>query len=396
MPPRFCDCSLIIPTRNRCDILSQTLSRILSISDRNFEIIVCDNGSSDRTLEMASRFPRVRWIALEQNFGCAARNIGAIAARGHLLLMLDDDSWPLDGVITRLVQRFREQLDLGAAVLRVRLASDLPRHDAGGSPGVIFNCGGAVRRSAFVETGGYPIDYEYYVEEYDLCARLWRAGWRIRRQGDLEVHHARTTQNRNNNRMIHLLVRNNIRLWSRYAPPSMREDLIESTIERYQRVAARERALEGFSSGLRVAREWLSAPRRTRAPLNLSQFESLMGLDVAREEIAHWADKHRAKRIGIWSRGKSAELLVDLLKNSGFSIVAVYDEVDRPDLWRGCALRNYSDFKPTDVDGLIIGSLSCGVAEDMRDTVLRERLAVPVLAPVSYGPTPLRQAAISA
>lgn len=384
MSPRHCDCSIIIPTRNRCDILAETLARLFALPERCFEVIVCDNGSSDATLDLAARFPSARWLALGENLGCTARNVGAVAARGEILLMLDDDSWPLGGVISRLVSRFHEQLDLGAAVLRVRLAAHPVRHDAGGSPGVIFNCGGAVRRSAFLEVGGYPIDYEYYVEEYDLCCRLWRAGWRVRRQGDLEIYHARTTRNRDNNRMLRLLVRNNLRLWSRYAPESHRDDLINSTIERYQRVAQKEDALEGYRAGLQDGREFL-AQRHRAAPLTLDQFEALMGLDLAREEIAHWADKHRAKRVAVWSRGKSAELLVDHLKNSGFSVVAVYDEIDRPEVWRGCALRNYSEFKPTDVDGLVIGSLSCGVAEDMRDAVLRDRLAVPVLAPVCYG-----------
>ncbi len=56
----------------------------------------------------------------------------------------------------------------------------IPRAAAGGVPGVFFNCGAFIRRDAFLNAGGFPIDFDYYVEEYDLCCRLWRDGWRVR------------------------------------------------------------------------------------------------------------------------------------------------------------------------------------------------------------------------
>src|SRR5205823_6339748 len=93
-------------------------------------------------------------------------------------------------------------------------AGDVPagrfRHDAGGVPGVFFNCGAAIRRSAFIDVGGFPIDFEYYVEEYDLACRLWKDGWTIEPHGDAIVWHERVTTNRDNNNMLRLLVRNNL------------------------------------------------------------------------------------------------------------------------------------------------------------------------------------------
>ena len=88
------DCSLIIPTRNRAAILRDTLSRLSNLPDDAFEILVVDNGSFDETPTLAEDFPHIRWIALGDNLGCAARNVGAVAARSDILLMLDDDSWP--------------------------------------------------------------------------------------------------------------------------------------------------------------------------------------------------------------------------------------------------------------------------------------------------------------
>lgn len=396
MPSRACDCSIIIPTRNREAILADTLARLTALGDCAFEVIVCDNGSSDETLGLQTAFPEVRWIALRDNHGCAARNIGAAAAHGRLLLMLDDDSWPAEGVITSLVQLFDSRLDLGAAALRVRLADPPHRHDAGGVAGVFFNCGGAIRRTAYLEAGGFPINYDYYAEEYDLCCRLWRAGWQIEPQGCLEVTHRRVARNRDNDNMLRLLVRNNLRLWGRYAPSELREDIIESTIERYYRLAVKEKALEGYNAGLREGRAIVASARVFTRPLTIEQFESLMGVDVAREKIARWADKHRAQSVGVWTRGKGAELLIDLLEEAGISIAAVYDSVDRPNVWRGCALRSVKEFDPATVDGLVVGSLSCGVAEDAHDSLILEYPGLPIVSPACYGRSAERLTAIPA
>jgi GT2 family glycosyltransferase len=373
------ECSLIIPTRNRRAVLTDTLSRIEALPDAAFEVIVVDNGSTDGTPALRDRYTQVKWIELGANLGAAARNVGAAAAAGWLLLMLDDDSWPAEGTIDGLVELFQERLDLGAAALRVRLADPPHAHDAGGVPGVIFNCGGAVRRSAFVEAGGYPVDFEYYVEEYDLCCRLWQRGWRIEPRGDLLVWHRRVGTNRDANHMLRLLVRNNLRLWQRYAPQVHLDGLHAATVERYGRIAEKEGGVEGFQRGLAEGRAEIASHRVRRRPLTPGQYEALMGLRTARRAAAQWADKHGVRRAGFWSRGKGSEALLDLLSPARIEVEAVYDHVGDGTQWRGRPLRRFDRFDPAGVDGVVVGSLSCGVAEDLR-TDLEERFpGVPVL-----------------
>ncbi len=385
-----CNCSIIIPTHNRCAELADTLRRISALPDRFFETIVVCNGSSDRTPELADRHPEVRWIHLDRNLGAAARNVGAVAARGRVLLMLDDDSWPEPGTIDGLVRLFDRNPRLGAAACRVVLAEGehadtwkRARHDAGGVPGVIFNCGGGVRRSAFLESGGYPIDYEYYVEEYDLCCRLWQRGWTVEPRGDLVVWHRRTTRNRDANRMLRLLVRNNLRLWRRYGPDALRDDLIESTIERYRRVALKENALCGYQIGLAEGGAVSAAGRKRRRPLTIRQFEDLFGLNRVRIPLRAWARRHRVATAVIWSRGKGCEQLIGLLRQIGVEIAAVYDatraRIDA-DVWRGVPLRDISTFDPRVADAIVVGSLSPGVAEDLRAELAERFPYTPVVS----------------
>jgi GT2 family glycosyltransferase len=395
MKLRPCECSIVIATRNRRDVLFDTLGRLTALPDRSFEIVVCDNGSTDGTLELQTRFPGVRWLALAENHGSAARNVGAAAANGWLLLMLDDDSWPAPGVVDRLLCLFRSRLDLGAAGLRVRLAEPPHRHDAGGVPGIFFNCGGAVRRKAFLEVGGFPIDFDYYAEEYDLCARLWQAGWTVEPRGELVVWHLRAGNNRDADRMLRLLVRNNLRFWRRYAPDRFREQMMEATLARYQRVAAKENARVGYRQGLEDARAIPASALRQR-PLTIQQFERLMGIDQARGTLTQWTDKRRVKKVAMWSREKGCELLIDLLRESKIRVEAVYDRVDRADDWRGIRLARFDSFDPSRVDGLAVGSLSCGVAEDLAADLVRRFPSLSVWCPVSWVSAGTETLAVSA
>jgi len=382
MPLRQCDCSLIIPTHDRRGVLDATLSRIDTLSDRvcRFEVIVVDNGSTDGTMQLAERHRNVRWIELGVNLGAAARNVGASAARGRILLMLDDDSWPMDGTLDGLVGLFDRRPDLGAAACRVRLAEPPHKHDAGGVPGIFFNCGGAVRREAFQEAGGYPIDFDYYVEEYDLCCRLWQNGWRVEPRGDLLVWHGRVSKNRDNNRMLRLLVRNNLRLWARYAPADELSDCIEMTVERYRRVAEKEHAVAGFYAGLEEGRSELAGHSVRRRPLSSEQFENLFGLTATRDALRVWADNHRVRTVAVWSRGKGCEQLLTLLRSLRISVDGVYDRAVSGHSWRGVPLRREDRFDARSIDGIVVGSLSPGVAEDIAEE-LRERLrGVPILS----------------
>ncbi|RIK70654.1 MAG: hypothetical protein DCC66_05080 [Planctomycetota bacterium] len=378
-----CECSVIIPTHNRAAVLRATLARLRELPDRAFEVIVLDNGSTDETSALAADHPDVRWIHLSRNIGCAARNLGAAAAEGRVLLMLDDDSHPAPGVIDALGGLFACDASLAAMACRVRLTDPPHRHDAGGVPGIFFNCGGAVRREAFLAVGGYPTDYEYYAEEYDLACKLWRNGWRVEPRGELLVWHGRVTRNRDNNRMLRLLVRNNVRMWARHAPASLRADLIESTFERYERVARKEGAMAGFEAGRAEARAILSRGVKSR-PMSELQFERLMGLDRACAAIRSWADKCAVRRVAVWGRGKGCEQLLDLLKKTGLWLERVYDGGGDSGIWRNAEVVSTDAFDGSGVDGVVIGSLSPGVAEDEAERLSATWPGLPVVSPAPW------------
>jgi glycosyltransferase involved in cell wall biosynthesis len=86
--------TVCIPTFNRVGILPYAIDSVLSQSEQDFELIVCDDGSSDRTSELMSQYTdhRIKYIRHHQNIG-KSNNMrsGFDAASGEYFMKFDDD-----------------------------------------------------------------------------------------------------------------------------------------------------------------------------------------------------------------------------------------------------------------------------------------------------------------
>jgi glycosyltransferase involved in cell wall biosynthesis len=86
--------SIIIPSYNREETIGRAIKSVLQQGFNNFELIVVDDGSDDRTVEVVQSFSdsRISIIQHAENQGAnAARNSGIDAARGELISFLDSD-----------------------------------------------------------------------------------------------------------------------------------------------------------------------------------------------------------------------------------------------------------------------------------------------------------------
>jgi glycosyltransferase involved in cell wall biosynthesis len=85
--------SIIIPCRNGAAWLGEAIESCLGQTWRNLQIIVVDNGSADRSLDVARRYESRGVAVLEcsRDGASAARNIGLAQARGDLIQFLDAD-----------------------------------------------------------------------------------------------------------------------------------------------------------------------------------------------------------------------------------------------------------------------------------------------------------------
>lgn len=86
--------SAVIPAYNAEQFISDPIQSVLAQSNEIAEIIVVDDGSSDRTAEAAAGFPRTRVIRRSSGGLAAARNTGIHAASGEWIAFLGhDDVW---------------------------------------------------------------------------------------------------------------------------------------------------------------------------------------------------------------------------------------------------------------------------------------------------------------
>lgn len=117
--------SVIIPTRNRAKQVKRAVLSVLAQTEKNLELIVVDDGSTDDTLSVLAeiRDPRLRVERQEHGGACHARNKGVVLARGHYVAFQDsDDIWRRDKLAVQL-QCLRET---GAAAVFCQIMERRP------------------------------------------------------------------------------------------------------------------------------------------------------------------------------------------------------------------------------------------------------------------------------
>ncbi len=192
------DLSVIIPAWNEAVSLEETLDRISDALRANeahglkWEIVVCDNASTDDTAEIARRAGAR--VVFEPERGIArARNAGARVARGEWLLFIDADSYPPPELLSEVRALVGEGGIVGCGAtmrpvggtwwMRAKIRRDnVVLWLLGLSAGVFILC----RRDAFQAIGGFSTDL-YALEELDFVVRLRHHG-RVRKQGFRVLH----------------------------------------------------------------------------------------------------------------------------------------------------------------------------------------------------------------
>ncbi len=100
--------SVVIPAYNAEKYLGAAIDSVLAQGHPSVEVVVVDDGSSDRTREVAQSFGQhLRYLGQEHAGPAAARNRGVQAARGEYLAFLDADDLWLQGKLERQWQALR-------------------------------------------------------------------------------------------------------------------------------------------------------------------------------------------------------------------------------------------------------------------------------------------------
>ncbi|MEH3102549.1 MAG: glycosyltransferase [Sphingomonas phyllosphaerae] len=189
--------SIVVLTYARDPVLADTLARLhdcLGPRD-DYEVILVDNNETrSGRAALLDRFPHRQYLFAGGNKGVSARNLGFDAARGDVIVLLDDDVLvETPDMLDLFAARFADDQRLGAITVRkhvrgeTRRRVDLIPHTRKDidltRPFLTFRfVGGCVafRTACLREVGGFLPDFFYGLEEIELSYRIIDAGWRIR------------------------------------------------------------------------------------------------------------------------------------------------------------------------------------------------------------------------
>ena len=116
--------SFIVPVYNCEKYLSQCLQSVLLQSNKCFEIIIINDGSTDNSLDVITEFSKnnkcIHYISTENNGVAIARNIGISRAQGDYLIFVDSDDYLQSGQMAEAIKKCQEeQLDIYMMQMKV-------------------------------------------------------------------------------------------------------------------------------------------------------------------------------------------------------------------------------------------------------------------------------------
>lgn len=209
--------SIVIPSHDGREWLERCLPHVGAGVTATYEIIVSDNGSSDATGDwLVSAWPDVRLVHESRPIGFAAAcNRGAAAARGRVLVFLNNDTEPQSGWLDRLIAPVLQAPHMVVATARLVRLDDPEVIDSAGDeyawwgaafkrgsgasaaayamPGEAFSpCGAAcaIGRDFFMALGGFDEALQSICEDVDLGYRVRLAGGTCRFVPSAVVRHA--------------------------------------------------------------------------------------------------------------------------------------------------------------------------------------------------------------
>jgi N-acetylglucosaminyl-diphospho-decaprenol L-rhamnosyltransferase len=211
--------SAVVVSYNYGDLLERSVRSVLDETSAGVpEVVVVDNGSTDGSADhLRAVLPAARVVAAPGNVGYArGANLGIASTRAPFVAVLNGDVELLPGVAAAMLCALELDPRLGAVGPRVLNVDGSVYPSARSDPGLLVAAahaafgfvwrtnpwtrryrqldvdptiardvdwvsGAAVwlRREALDDVGGWDERYFMYMEDFDLCLRLRRAGWRV-------------------------------------------------------------------------------------------------------------------------------------------------------------------------------------------------------------------------
>ena len=249
--------SVVILNWNGRKHLERFLPSVVEHTSGDAEVVVADNGSSDDSLVwLRVKYPEVRVIVLDRNYGFAGGYNRALKQiESDYVLLLNSDVEVTAGWLQPLVEVLDNYPNVAAVAPKLRSVERRDEFEYAGAAGgfidylgypfcrgrilstverdegqyddrrEIFWASGAAlccRRELFVELGGFDEDFFAHMEEIDLQWRMQLAGWKIMVEPRSVVYHLGGGTLPASSRKIYLNHRNNLAMLYKCSSPMQR------------------------------------------------------------------------------------------------------------------------------------------------------------------------------
>ncbi|MBI4838721.1 MAG: glycosyltransferase [Nitrospirae bacterium] len=186
--------SVIIPAYNAEDTIRNCLDALekQTIPKEDYEVIVVDDGSTDRTPEIIKRFP-VKYLRQKNKGPASARNSGAGEAKGEIILFTDADCVPQESWIKEMIMPFKDpaviavkgayktkQRSLTARFAQTEFEERFKMLEKADSIDMVDTYSAAFRKQAFLSFGGFDPSFPVANnEDTELSYKMSRAGCKM-------------------------------------------------------------------------------------------------------------------------------------------------------------------------------------------------------------------------
>lgn len=221
--------SIVINTLNRGPVLQKTLDSFRWLKyPGDFEVVVVNGPSIDTSSEVISSWlPHIRAGSCDVANLSVSRNIGICMAQGEVIAFIDDDAIPEPEWLTQLANAYQDPMvgavggfvfnhtgydfqyqyclvdRFGNADLSLQRPTPHLSFPKSGRFPHLLGCNSSFRRSALLEIAGFDEEYEYFLDETDVCLRIVDAGYIIEQLPNAFVHHKYAASNiRGENKVI--------------------------------------------------------------------------------------------------------------------------------------------------------------------------------------------------
>lgn len=211
-PNQYQFVSIVICTYNRAQLLHRCLDYLSNQTYSNFEVVVVNGPSTDHTESVLSDYTgRLKIVSNPERNISISRNIGIEASSGDIVAFIDDDAIPHDDWVETLLDAYnsipiavagvggatflQNQFIFQAEQLAINTEADVyvnpPQELFKDSNWLRYllgtNC--SFKKSVLLSVDGFDEQYDYYLDETDLCFRIQRRGNLIYYKENAYVRH---------------------------------------------------------------------------------------------------------------------------------------------------------------------------------------------------------------